>query len=156
MANFRAEPIVIREIPELGLTVSQSGNQADVNGRPAVVTTAREILGNPIHYLRTALPTIMPRMESGEIAALVHWQLKGKPGHILITAEQWQLGAAERQRYEIWAANIVAARAAEQDRERQDDLVNNEGAEGYNPYRQGDEPTYARAPRRDRDYPEGS
>lgn len=156
MKNYIPQPIVIREIQERGIVISQSGEQADVNGSPATVTTAATMLSNPRHYLRAALPTIFRRMETGEIAALVHWTINGKPGHILITAEQWAIGAPERARYGAWLAEVMGDRKAREVDERRYDLINNEGGEGYNPHRSGSERTYARNRNVDREYPEGA
>jgi hypothetical protein len=152
MANFIPQQIVIRAIPERGIVVTQSGDQADVNGQPAFVTTAQTIRDNKAHYLRG----MMPRIESGEIAALVHWTINDKPGHILITAEQWAIGAPERARYAAWLASLTGAKAERQAKERAYDLVNNEGGEGYNPHRAGSERTYARTSRGGREFPEGA
>lgn len=154
MADFIPQPIVIREIPDRGIVITQSGDQADVNGQPTTVTTAATILGNKRHYLRAA--NWMPKIENGEIAAVVHWTINGKPGNILITAEQWALGAPERARYEAWLSGIIADKSDREAKERAYDLVNNEGGEGYNPHRATSERTYARNRNVDRDYPAGA
>lgn len=155
MADFVPHPIVIREIPGVAV-IEQTGAQARVNGTPAFVVEAATILGNPQHYLRRVLWDAMGRLESGEVAAVVLAPVQGKSAQILITAEQYAKGAPERARYEAWLAGVSAARAERQAAERAYDLANNEGGEGYNPHRTGTERTYARAPRRDRDYPEGA
>lgn len=155
MANFIAQPTVIREIAGVG-TVAQAGDQASVNGIPAQMVLGSEIVGNPLHYLRAPLASIMPRLESGDVAAIVLADIHGKPAQILITAEQFGAGAPERARYAAWRSEIMANEARRQAGERAYDLVNNEGGEGYNPHRSGGERTYTRVPRRDRDYPEGA
>lgn len=151
--DYIPQPIVIREIPERGIVITQSGEQADVNGQPAFVTTAKTIRDNSRHYLRAAY---MPRIETGEIAAIVHWETNDGPRNILITAEQWALGAPERARYETWLRGVVSDKADREANERAYDLANNEGGEGYNPHRTGAERTYARNRNVDREYPEGA
>ena len=156
MLNYIPQPIVIREIPAAGIVVAQSGDQADVNGRPTRLVTAAEIVGNSIHYLRAPLRAVMPRLENGEIAAIVLAPVNGKIAQILITAEQWAAGAPERARYAAWLAGVMDDKAERQAKERAYDLVNNEGGEGYNPHRTGSERTYARDASDERDYPEGA
>jgi len=155
MPDYIGHPITIRTIPGVA-TIAQSGNQAIVNDRPASMIPASAILDNPQHYLRGVLRTVMPRLTSGEIAAVVLAPINGKDAQILITAEQYAAGAPERARYAAWLSGIVADRDAQQANERTYDLANNEGGEGYNPYRAGSERTYARTRNVDRDYPEGA
>lgn len=154
MQDFDPQPIVIREVN--GRVISQVGDQASVNGRPAPITTAATILGNKIHWLRDALRSVMPRIEAGEVAAIVHHEINGKPGYITITADQWALGAPERARYEAWLNGVISDKADREAQERAYDLANNEGGEGYNPHRSTSERTYARNRNVDRDYPEGA
>lgn len=156
MSDYIPQPIVIREIPEHSLVIHQVADQADVNGCPVMVTTADTIRSNPKHYLRTALARLMPRIENGEIAAVIQCEVSGKPANILITAEQWALGTPERARYEAWLSGVIADKSDREAKERAYDLVNNEGGEGYNPHRAGSERTYARNRNVDRDYPEGA
>ena len=142
MQNFTPQPIAIREVN--GMVVTQSGEQAMIDDRHAQMVPVTTILGNQKHYLRTTLKSAMPRMGSGEIAAIVIGDINGKPGYILITTEQYAVGAPERARYSAWLAEVSDERKARQAKERQFDLVNNEGGEGYNPHRSGSERTYAR------------
>lgn len=142
MANFVPRPTVIRTIPLMGLVISQIGDQAEVNGNPTQIVLASDIAKNPKHYLRAALASIMPKIESGEIAALVNLTVNGTPAHLVITADQWALGADERTRYADWLADTRAENADLVAKEIDYDLVNNEGGEGYNPYRVGSKRTY--------------
>ena len=154
MNDFTPQPIVIREVN--GLVIAQSGDAATVNGRPAPITASQTIRENPRHWLRAVLAKVLPKIESGEIAAVVHAEIGGKPGYITITAEQFAAGASERARYEGWLADVLADKADLTAKERAYDLANNEGGEGYNPWRATSERTYARNRNVDRDYPEGA
>jgi hypothetical protein len=154
MADYVAQPIILREVQ--GLVIKQSGDQADVNGRWARMILSTEILSNPKHYLRAVLAPVMPRIESGDVAAVVIAEVAGKTAQILITAEQFALGAPERARHETWRVDVMGNETARQAKERAFDRGNNEGGEGYNPYRNGAEHTYDRASRRDRNDPDGA
>ena len=154
MTDYTPQPIVIREVN--GLTISQSGDQANVNGSPARMVLASEITGNAQHYLRAPLKSVMARLSSGDVAAVVIAEVSGKSAQILITAEQFAAGKPERARYAAWSRGVMTVNADRQDAERRYDLVNNEGGEGYNPHRSGGERTYARNIGRDRRYPEGA
>jgi hypothetical protein len=144
MTNYIPQPITIRELPEYGLVLTQTGDQVEVNGAPRSVTTSADIRSLPGHYLRTALKSAMPRIESGEIAAIVHHEIDSKPAYLVITAAQWAVGAPERARYATWIAGRVASKAEREAKERAYDLVNNEGGEGFNPHRVGSAHTYGR------------
>jgi hypothetical protein len=97
MQDYVPQPIIIREVN--GHVVTQDGDQASIDGRPARVTSVAEILGNKQHYMRATLKSVMPRMESGEIAAIVCERIDGKDVNILITPDQYAVGAPERARY---------------------------------------------------------
>lgn len=155
MTAYVSQPITMREIPGVGAVV-QSGGGARVAGSPWPILAAETVLGNPDHYVRTAYPTLFAKMQAGEVAAVVMATLKGRPAHIVLTPEQFALGAPERARYAEWCAGNVAREAARQAAEREYDAGHNEGGEGYNPHRRGSERTYARVAPRDRDYPAGA
>ncbi|MGD9613814.1 MAG: hypothetical protein AB7H90_01305 [Alphaproteobacteria bacterium] len=140
MTDYIRNPVFIREVQ--GLAVEQDMDNALVNGRPASMTSGRTILDNPKHYLRQTLASIMPKIESGEIAAVVHAEVNGKPGYITISREQYALGAAERARYAAWQAECCDAEKTRQKAERAFDRGMNEGGEGYNPHRYGSRRTY--------------
>ena len=155
MSDYTPQPIIIREIPGVAI-VRQVGDQIDVNGQPARVVPASDILGNPQHYLRGVLRGAMARLESGEVAAVGLAPINGKDAQIMILADGWANGAPERARYAAWLAGVMDDKAERQAKERAYDLVNNEGGEGYNPHRTGSERTYARDASDERDYPEGA
>jgi hypothetical protein len=155
MADYERSPITIREIPGIA-TVQQDMDQAQVNGRPATMITAAAVLANPQHYFRTTYQAAFAAMQSGKAAAVVLATVNGKDAQILITPEQFAVGAPERERYSAWCAGRMSAETACRAAEREYDLINNEGGEGYNPHRATSERTYARAPVRDREYPEGA
>ena len=155
MADYERNPITIREIPGVA-TIQQDMDGALVNGRPASMFTAAAVLANPQHYFRTTYQVAFAAMQSGKAAAVVLAPVNGKAAQILLTPEQFAIGASERERYAAWSAGQVAEKAKRQSAERQYDLVNNEGGEGYNPHRSGSARTYARASVRDRDYPDGA
>ena len=146
MTNYVSQPVVMRVVN--GIAVEQDGAHARVNGLGAAcITTREEILSNPRHSLRTAVASIMPKIETGEIVAIVSpcsahlgaaAPSNGRPTQITLTAEQFALGAGERARYAAWVAGVKAAEQAE----RSYDQGANEGGEGYNPHRPGSTPTY--------------
>lgn len=154
MAIYIPEPITLREVN--GLVIAQAGDQATVNGIPAQMVLATTIVSNTKHYLRAPLASVMPRLQSGEIAAVVVAQVNGKSAQILINAAEFATGAPERARHAAWYAEFVAAHNDRAAKERAYDLINNEGGEGYNPHRATSERTYARNVIRERHYPEGA
>ena len=155
MSDYTPQPIIIREIPGVA-TIRQVGDQIDVNGRPARVVPASDILANQKHYLRGILRGAMARLESGEVAAVGLAPINGKDAQIMILADGWANGAPERARYATWLAEVMGKKAERQAKERAYDLVNNEGGEGFNPHRTGSERTYARNVSNERDYPEAA
>lgn len=164
MADFVSQPATLREIPGVARIEQVGGRYANVTdlktgavSKACCIVEAAEILSNPVHHLRRILGPAMARVESGEIAAVVLGPIKGKAAQIILTAEQYAAGAQERARFAAWQAGVSAASAERQAAERAYDAAHNEGGEGYNPHRVGrSERTYARQPRRDRDYPEGA
>ena len=97
MTDFIAQPTTIREIPGVAV-IQQVGDQANVNGRSAYMILAPEIVSNAKHDLRAPLASVMHRLQSGDVAAVVVAEINGKPAQILITAEQFAVGASERAR----------------------------------------------------------
>lgn len=163
--DYEPQNVLIRDIPGIAV-IEQVGDQVDVNGVPARIVTAVDVISNPGHYYRQVVPSLVARMERGEIAAVVQADRSHGPAfapkggmstyYLPITAEQFALGAAERARYQAWLAGVVADKADRVAAERAYDLINNEGGDGYNPHRAGDERSYARDVSYERHFPAGA
>ena len=155
MTTYIANPTPMRTLPD-GRIVSQSGDAAMVGDKPARIVTASEIVDNPKHYLRAPLASILARLASGEIAAIVTADINGRPAQITLTSAQYALGAPERARHAAWIAEGDASRNAQRKAEREYDRLYNEGGEGYNPHRIGAAQTYAANRNGDREYPDNA
>lgn len=155
MGDFIPVPTFIREAN--GLAVEAVGDRYRVGGMPATsVSDASDLINNPKHYMAKIVAPIMPKLVSGEIVQVIRAEIAGKGAFIAITADQFALGAEERARYAAWLVGVRSAEKARQAAEREYDLANNEGGEGYNPHRVGDERTYSRNRNIDRDFSVGA
>lgn len=142
------EPIAIRVSGPY--TVTTNGRSLQVNGKDVFP----ERLNPPVR--NSEFGTLTWAVDTGTTGA------DGKPNLIGLTSGQMQIhmdAVKDRRAAEqaAWLASPAGvAEKARRAKERAHDLAYNEGGEGFNPHRFGDERSYARVPSRERRHPDGA
>lgn len=143
MIDFTPTATLIRnhelfDLHQSGADVIVTAKSDRVRGGREKPFTIAEIRANPVHFLRPALANL----ERAGAVAVVLTTVDGKQAQLAIKADEWALGAGERQRYADWSAEVHARSVARRAKERAHDNAYNEGGEGYNPHRSGSAHSY--------------